>query len=276
MSPSSPPFSVSDFIWEEIKIIANAPQKSCGYAPYLMAMIETVTQKTFDYDHVHKSFQMKTDLEDPTLAAQLGRDAPAGPNASETAPNAEIPPVGASMAARTNSRRKGASTQHETYKPPSPIRKMFNFLCCMQMDNSERLRKIEQRQKKETQWRREWQASNTPNVTLSPAESEGEDRALETPVQTFQRAQQTDYYSQFFPPQMPNVHPFGGSTSADPYAPSCDPYAPGSSSGQLAGSEFASMIFGGPTPYPPPFSSNPLAHQVPQYPPPARNDGDNE
>jgi hypothetical protein len=33
-------FSVFDFIWEEIKAISENPLKSCGYAPYLMHMIE--------------------------------------------------------------------------------------------------------------------------------------------------------------------------------------------------------------------------------------------
>jgi hypothetical protein len=33
-------FSVFDFIWEEIKAISKNPLKSCGYAPYIMHMIE--------------------------------------------------------------------------------------------------------------------------------------------------------------------------------------------------------------------------------------------
>jgi hypothetical protein len=36
-------FNVFDFIWEEIKAISENPLKSCGYAPYLMHMIERVT-----------------------------------------------------------------------------------------------------------------------------------------------------------------------------------------------------------------------------------------
>jgi hypothetical protein len=34
-------FSVFDFIWEEIKDISENSLKSCGYAPYLMHMIES-------------------------------------------------------------------------------------------------------------------------------------------------------------------------------------------------------------------------------------------
>jgi hypothetical protein len=33
-------FSIFDFIWEEINAISENPLKSCGYAPYLMYMIE--------------------------------------------------------------------------------------------------------------------------------------------------------------------------------------------------------------------------------------------
>jgi hypothetical protein len=33
-------FSVFYFIWEEIKAISENPLKSCGYAPYIMHMIE--------------------------------------------------------------------------------------------------------------------------------------------------------------------------------------------------------------------------------------------
>jgi hypothetical protein len=46
-------FSFIDFIWEEIKAILENPLKSCGYAPYLMHMIERVTAQTFFYERVH-------------------------------------------------------------------------------------------------------------------------------------------------------------------------------------------------------------------------------
>jgi hypothetical protein len=36
-------FSVFNFIWEEIKSISKKSLKRCGYAPYLMHMIERVT-----------------------------------------------------------------------------------------------------------------------------------------------------------------------------------------------------------------------------------------
>jgi hypothetical protein len=38
----APPFSVIDYIWEEIKGISLNPQKNCFFAPYLMFLIEDV------------------------------------------------------------------------------------------------------------------------------------------------------------------------------------------------------------------------------------------
>jgi len=42
MRESAPPFSVFDFVWEEIKIISQNPQNYCGLAPYIMIMLENV------------------------------------------------------------------------------------------------------------------------------------------------------------------------------------------------------------------------------------------
>jgi hypothetical protein len=42
MRPPGLPFSVSDFIWEEIKTISESPQRLCGYAPYIMHIIQKV------------------------------------------------------------------------------------------------------------------------------------------------------------------------------------------------------------------------------------------
>jgi hypothetical protein len=42
--------SVFDLIWEEIKAISESPLKSCGYAHYIMHMIERVSGQTFGCD----------------------------------------------------------------------------------------------------------------------------------------------------------------------------------------------------------------------------------
>jgi hypothetical protein len=68
MCSSEPEFSVVDYIWEEVHSISGSPQKSCGYAPYLMHVIETITNYTFVYDHEHKPFHLKNDVMGPSLA----------------------------------------------------------------------------------------------------------------------------------------------------------------------------------------------------------------
>jgi hypothetical protein len=58
-------FSVFDFIWEKIKAISESPLKSCGYAPYIMHMIERVTDWTFGCDKEHHHMWTKNDLSPP-------------------------------------------------------------------------------------------------------------------------------------------------------------------------------------------------------------------
>ena len=45
---------MGDFIWEEIKYISENPLKICGYAPYLMIMIEKVTKTKYGADARHE------------------------------------------------------------------------------------------------------------------------------------------------------------------------------------------------------------------------------
>jgi hypothetical protein len=58
-------FSVFDFIWEEIKTILENPLKSCGYAPFIMHMIERVSGCTIGYDKEHHPLRIKNDLRAP-------------------------------------------------------------------------------------------------------------------------------------------------------------------------------------------------------------------
>jgi hypothetical protein len=73
-------FCVLDFIWEEIKAISESPLKSCGYASYLMHMVERVTGQTFGCDKEHRPLRMKnelkTPLEDRRAAAPHGSSPP--------------------------------------------------------------------------------------------------------------------------------------------------------------------------------------------------------
>jgi hypothetical protein len=65
-------FSIFDFIWEEIKAISENSLKSCGYAPYLMHMIERVTARTFFYEKEHHPLRIKNDLRAPVEESSSG------------------------------------------------------------------------------------------------------------------------------------------------------------------------------------------------------------
>jgi hypothetical protein len=58
-------FSVFAFIWGVIKAILESSLKSCGYAPYIMHMIERVMGRTFGYNKEHHPLRIKNDLRAP-------------------------------------------------------------------------------------------------------------------------------------------------------------------------------------------------------------------
>jgi hypothetical protein len=51
------PLSVMDFVWEEIKGISMNPQKTCGFTPYLMFIIEDVMGRNFSKEGKHMPFR---------------------------------------------------------------------------------------------------------------------------------------------------------------------------------------------------------------------------
>jgi hypothetical protein len=53
----APPFSMIDYIWEEIKCISLNPQKNCGLTPYLMFLIEDVMGTSFLKEGIHMPFR---------------------------------------------------------------------------------------------------------------------------------------------------------------------------------------------------------------------------
>jgi hypothetical protein len=53
----APPFSVIDYIWEEIKGISLNPQKNCGFAPYLIFLIEDAVGRSFPKEGIHMPFR---------------------------------------------------------------------------------------------------------------------------------------------------------------------------------------------------------------------------
>jgi hypothetical protein len=88
---------------EEIKAISESPLKSCGYAPYIMHMIEKVTGRTFRYDKEHHPLRIKNDLWAPVEERRV-----ATPHSS--------PPRAA----------RGRGQPRD--KPSSPIWKIFSLL----------------------------------------------------------------------------------------------------------------------------------------------------
>jgi hypothetical protein len=101
--PHGSDFSVFDFIWEEIKAISESPLKSCGYAPYIMHMIERVSGQTFGCDKEHHPLRIKNDLRAPVEKRRAA------------APRVSLPRA---------ARRSGQQWD----KPPSPIQKMIILL----------------------------------------------------------------------------------------------------------------------------------------------------
>ena len=66
--------------------MGERPLKGCGFAPYIMFMIEKVTEHTFEYDKKHKVLKIVDDLieigvppvEPGGGAAALEADSPVG------------------------------------------------------------------------------------------------------------------------------------------------------------------------------------------------------
>jgi hypothetical protein len=59
MRDGAPPLSVMDFVWEEKKDISMNPQKTCGFAHYLMFRIEDVTSGSFPKEGKRMPFRPK-------------------------------------------------------------------------------------------------------------------------------------------------------------------------------------------------------------------------
>jgi hypothetical protein len=54
LCPGADPFSVGNYIWQEIKYLLEDPKKIYSYNPYIMFMIEKVTRVEFPKDVTHK------------------------------------------------------------------------------------------------------------------------------------------------------------------------------------------------------------------------------
>jgi hypothetical protein len=146
MSHSEPEFSVVDYIWEEIHTISGSPQKSCEYAPYLMHVIEAITNYTFEYDHEHKPFHLKNDVVGPSLADLAREQANIGGQEVSEQPTAVVVP---SRVARPSHGRGRGRGQQQVQNPPSLLRKLFNFWCGSCMKASDAIHKERQLRKRD-------------------------------------------------------------------------------------------------------------------------------
>jgi hypothetical protein len=136
MRPPGLPFSVSDFIWEEIKTISESPQRLCGYAPYIMHIIEKVSNRIFLKDSKHDLFKVpvpkRLRIPSPGRYDEVMEEGE-GQKQEQHQPAAAtgLDQIGLTgLGNRPNRFGVGSSSQPRD-KPPSPIRKLLNFFTSM-------------------------------------------------------------------------------------------------------------------------------------------------
>ena len=127
MALGARPFSVFDFIWCEIRSVGERPLKGCGFAPYIMHMIEQVIGHTFLYDKVHKALKIVADL--PEIGVP-----PAGPGGGAVATGADAPVGGAAAGGASPLPHASSRSSSHHHSPPSPIRKKFSAIFGMCKD----------------------------------------------------------------------------------------------------------------------------------------------
>jgi hypothetical protein len=146
-------FSVFYFIWEEIKAISDKSLMSCGYAPYLMHMIERVIARTFFCEKEHHPLRIKNDLRTPVEDLRA-----AAPHSS--------PP------------RAARGRGQPRHKPLNPIQKFFSLLfgmCKSQHAADVNAHHERHERKKITKLMKEIHAHLNLQPPSSPIASEGEE-----------------------------------------------------------------------------------------------------
>jgi hypothetical protein len=127
MRDGAPSFSVIDYIWEEIKGISLNPQKNCGFAPYLMFIIEDVTNRSFPKDGFHMLLRT-TPTKKPLIPLAQITSPPRPDSTPQQQQQIEIPirPVGTTGHTGLGGQGQSSSRHHEKFS--SPIKKMFGLL----------------------------------------------------------------------------------------------------------------------------------------------------
>jgi hypothetical protein len=146
-------FSIFDFICEEIKAIMENPLKSCGYAPYLMHMIERVTAQTFFCEKEHHPLWIKNDLRAPVEESRA-------------------------VALHSSPPRAARGRGQPRDKPTSPIRKNFSLLfrmCKFQHAADIRAQHERRERRKITKSVKEIRTHLNLQPPCSPIASEGEE-----------------------------------------------------------------------------------------------------
>ena len=186
MAPDARPFSVLDFIWCEIQSVGERPLKGCGFAPYIMYMIEQVTWHTFEYDKIHKALKIVADLPETGLP-------PAGLGGVAGIAEADAPPP----------RAPSRSTSHRG-SPPSPIRRFFSSIFGMCQDIQTRQQKEREARRKDTQTLKQIAS----RLELDPPRSPLSDEAASEPeIEEQQQARYDREYVEFIQRQQQQQAP---------------------------------------------------------------------
>jgi hypothetical protein len=93
MAPDEEGFCIFDFIWNELRRAMNDPMKYLPYAPYLMYMIERVTNVRYPKDVIHEPFRHLYDkaMKAPKARKYVGSSS-AAPRHDDDTPAAPSPP----------------------------------------------------------------------------------------------------------------------------------------------------------------------------------------
>jgi hypothetical protein len=89
--PGGRPFSIMDFIWNELRRTMNDPQKFLPSAPYLMYMIERVTKVTFPKDCKHAAIHLHPRSGDALHAPPLHAGATRNPRFDPAPSHSSVP-----------------------------------------------------------------------------------------------------------------------------------------------------------------------------------------
>jgi hypothetical protein len=185
MRDGAPPLSVMDFVWKEINDISMNPQKTCGFTPYLMFMIEDVTSRSFPKEGKHIPFRPKPTKKPLIPPAQISSPLRADPTPQQQ-PAAAEPVRPTSYTGQTGRYEQGQSSGQQREKSSSPIKKLFGLMFGMIHSHhavKTRLHEERNAHKKLQKDMKEVKSALYPNSTPSPLGSEERESNPHTPFE---------------------------------------------------------------------------------------------